>query len=173
MTIFQNNCHLFSVFPGPYLGFFVCGGKLGFREISDQYSYKKQPSKIRHYVRKKTFSFPGGGNCPLRPPAMYGPAFIKSFYVIANIFLEANKVQAFKFLNQQFVSLKGVGGLTNCPQTSVKFSHFAGSKPQIFVQFSIHHCQNYQITDSKAFFPAVLLDFYLCFINIFYLIRTQ
>ena len=53
---------------GPYLGFFVCGGKLGFREISDQYSYKKQPSKIRHYVRKKTFSFPGGGNCPLRPP---------------------------------------------------------------------------------------------------------
>ena len=60
--------------PGPYLGFFVCGGKLGFREISDQYSYKKQPSKIRHYVRKKTFSFPGGGNCPLRPPAMYGPA---------------------------------------------------------------------------------------------------
>ena len=58
---------------GPYLGFFVCGGKLGFREISDQYSYKKQPSKIRHYVRKKTFSFPGGGNCPLRPPAMYGP----------------------------------------------------------------------------------------------------
>ena len=39
--------------PGPYLGFFVCGGKLGFREISDQYSYKKQPSKIRHYVRKK------------------------------------------------------------------------------------------------------------------------
>ena len=61
-------------FSGPYLGFFVCGGKLGFREISDQYSYKKQPSKIRHYVRKKTFSFPGGGNCPLRPPAMYGPA---------------------------------------------------------------------------------------------------
>ena len=60
---------------GPYLGFFVCGGKLGFREISDQYSYKKQPSKIRHYVRKKTFSFPGGGNCPLRPPAMYGPVF--------------------------------------------------------------------------------------------------
>ena len=59
--------------PWPYLGFFVCGGKLGFREISDQYSYKKQPSKIRHYVRKKTFSFPGGGNCPLRPPAMYGP----------------------------------------------------------------------------------------------------
>ena len=59
---------------GPYLGFFVCWGKLGFREISDQYSYKKQPSKIRHYVRKKTFSFPGGGNCPLRPPAMYGPA---------------------------------------------------------------------------------------------------
>ena len=64
---------LFIVKPGPYLGFFVCGGKLGFREISDQYSYKKQPSKIRHYVRKKTFSFPGGGNCPLRPPAMYGP----------------------------------------------------------------------------------------------------
>ena len=61
------------MFAGPYLGFFVCGGKLGFREISDQYSYKKQPSKIRHYVRKKTFSFPGGGNCPLRPPAMYGP----------------------------------------------------------------------------------------------------
>ena len=61
------------VHAGPYLGFFVCGGKLGFREISDQYSYKKQPSKIRHYVRKKTFSFPGGGNCPLRPPAMYGP----------------------------------------------------------------------------------------------------
>ena len=61
--------------PGPYLGFFVCGGKLGFREISDQYSYKKQPSKIRHYVRKKTFSFPGGGNCPLRPPAMYGPDY--------------------------------------------------------------------------------------------------
>ena len=60
-------------YTGPYLGFFVCGGKLGFREISDQYSYKKQPSKIRHYVRKKTFSFPGGGNCPLRPPAMYGP----------------------------------------------------------------------------------------------------
>ena len=60
---------------GPYLGFFVCGGKLGFREISDQYSYKKQPSKIRHYVRKKTFSFPGGGNCPLRPPAMYGPEY--------------------------------------------------------------------------------------------------
>ena len=63
----------FSESAGPYLGFFVCGGKLGFREISDQYSYKKQPSKIRHYVRKKTFSFPGGGNCPLRPPAMYGP----------------------------------------------------------------------------------------------------
>ena len=64
-----------SRLPGPYLGFFVCGGKLGFREISDQYSYKKQPSKIRHYVRKKTFSFPGGGNCPLRPPAMYGPGY--------------------------------------------------------------------------------------------------
>ena len=62
--------------PGPYLGFFVCGGKLGFREISDQYSYKKQPSKIRHYVRKKTFSFPGGGNCPLRPPAMYDPGHL-------------------------------------------------------------------------------------------------
>ena len=61
---------------GPYLGFFVCGGKLGFREISDQYSYKKQPSKIRHYVRKKTFSFPSGGNCPLRPPAMYGPEVV-------------------------------------------------------------------------------------------------
>ena len=66
-----------SPFAGPYLGFFVCGGKLGFREISDQYSYKKQPSKIRHYVRKKTFSFPGGGNCPLRPPAMYGPGLIE------------------------------------------------------------------------------------------------
>ena len=66
-------------FTGPYLGFFVCGGKLGFREISDQYSYKKQPSKIRHYVRKKTFSFPGGGNCPLRPPAMYGPGLRKHF----------------------------------------------------------------------------------------------
>ena len=64
---------------GPYLGFFVCGGKLGFREISDQYSYKKQPSKIRHYVRKKTFSFPGGGNCPLRPPAMYGPEISSQF----------------------------------------------------------------------------------------------
>ena len=64
------------IMSGPYLGFFVCGGKLGFREISDQYSYKKQPSKIRHYVRKKTFSFPGGGNCPLRPPAMYGPVCI-------------------------------------------------------------------------------------------------
>ena len=74
-----------AIRPGPYLGFFVCGGKLGFREISDQYSYKKQPSKIRHYVRKKTFSFPGGGNCPLRPPAMYGPAGIitscKDFYL--------------------------------------------------------------------------------------------
>ena len=66
---------------GPYLGFFVCGGKLGFREISDQYSYKKQPSKIRHYVRKKTFSFPGGGNCPLRPPAMYGPEYQIGKYV--------------------------------------------------------------------------------------------
>ena len=67
---------------GPYLGFFVCGGKLGFREISDQYSYKKQPSKIRHYVRKKTFSFPGGGNCPLRPPAMYGPVQWQGIYVV-------------------------------------------------------------------------------------------
>ena len=67
------------MYSGPYLGFFVCGGKLGFREISDQYSYKKQPSKIRHYVRKKTFSFPGGGNCPLRPPAMYGPGINKYF----------------------------------------------------------------------------------------------
>ena len=69
----QKRIHFTLWKPGPYLGFFVCGGKLGFREISDQYSYKKQPSKIRHYVRKKTFSFPGGGNCPLRPPAMYGP----------------------------------------------------------------------------------------------------
>ena len=69
--VIKSKIHL----PGPYLGFFVCGGKLGFREISDQYSYKKQPSKIRHYVRKKTFSFPGGGNCPLRPPAMYGPVY--------------------------------------------------------------------------------------------------
>ena len=69
-------------YTGPYLGFFVCGGKLGFREISDQYSYKKQPSKIRHYVRKKTFSFPGGGNCPLRPPAMYGPGII--YYTAAS-----------------------------------------------------------------------------------------
>ena len=69
---------------GPYLGFFVCGGKLGFREISDQYSYKKQPSKIRHYVRKKTFSFPGGGNCPLRPPAMYGPAILFHFLKVNN-----------------------------------------------------------------------------------------
>ena len=68
-------------FTGPYLGFFVCGGKLGFREISDQYSYKKQPSKIRHYVRKKTFSFPGGGNCPLRPPAMYGPASTQQHFM--------------------------------------------------------------------------------------------
>ena len=76
-TCFKPNLvYIFSMFPGPYLGFFVCGGKLGFREISDQYSYKKQPSKIRHYVRKKTFSFPGGGNCPLRPPAMYGPGFV-------------------------------------------------------------------------------------------------
>ena len=71
-------------FPGPYLGFFVCGGKLGFREISDQYSYKKQPSKIRHYVRKKTFSFPGGGNCPLRPPAMYGPGSIPTWARVVN-----------------------------------------------------------------------------------------
>ena len=71
----RTNENAYVYIPGPYLGFFVCGGKLGFREISDQYSYKKQPSKIRHYVRKKTFSFPGGGNCPLRPPAMYGPAF--------------------------------------------------------------------------------------------------
>ena len=67
---------------GPYLGFFVCGGKLGFREISDQYSYKKQPSKIRHYVRKKTFSFPGGGNCPLRPPAMYGPDVLSAVHIM-------------------------------------------------------------------------------------------
>ena len=71
-------------YPGPYLGFFVCGGKLGFREISDQYSYKKQPSKIRHYVRKKTFSFPGGGNCPLRPPAMYGPDTVEKNREIRN-----------------------------------------------------------------------------------------
>ena len=74
--IWQSGDFVHIGVSGPYLGFFVCGGKLGFREISDQYSYKKQPSKIRHYVRKKTFSFPGGGNCPLRPPAMYGPAFI-------------------------------------------------------------------------------------------------
>ena len=53
---------------GPYLGFFVCGGKLGFREISDQYSYKKQPSKIRHYVRKKHLVFLAGATAPFAPP---------------------------------------------------------------------------------------------------------
>ena len=82
---------------GPYLGFFVCGGKLGFREISDQYSYKKQPSKIRHYVRKKTFSFPGGGNCPLRPPAMYGPVLVNilSLYRISILFVDLPKYLSF------------------------------------------------------------------------------
>ena len=48
---------------------FVCGGKLytpsqGSRiQISDQHSYKKEPSKLKLYVRKNTFSFPGGGKC--------------------------------------------------------------------------------------------------------------
>ena len=85
--------YISNQFSGPYLGFFVCGGKLGFREISDQYSYKKQPSKIRHYVRKKTFSFPGGGNCPLRPPAMYGPGSTWSIYYLRNFlyFLQATR----------------------------------------------------------------------------------
>ena len=91
VTIFLTQQHF--VFSekraGPYLGFFVCGGKLGFREISDQYSYKKQPSKIRHYVRKKTFSFPGGGNCPLRPPAMYGPdvsfVFLRNHWILSTV----------------------------------------------------------------------------------------
>ena len=83
--LWKLNFEFLHFLPGPYLGFFVCGGKLGFREISDQYSYKKQPSKIRHYVRKKTFSFPGGGNCPLRPPAMYGPAYKPHFSYVENI----------------------------------------------------------------------------------------
>ena len=41
--------------------------------ISDQYSYKKKLSKLKHYVRKKLSSL-GGGSCPLCPLAMYGPA---------------------------------------------------------------------------------------------------
>ena len=57
-----------SYFAGPYLGFFVCGGKLGFREISDQYSFKKQPSKIRHYVRKKHLVFLTGATARSAPP---------------------------------------------------------------------------------------------------------
>ena len=43
-------------------------GKLGFREISGQYSYKKQPSKIRHYVRKKHLVFLAGATAPFAPP---------------------------------------------------------------------------------------------------------
>ena len=62
---FKTKCYQIS---GPYLGFFVCGDKLGFREISDQYSYKKQPSKIRHYVRKKHLVFLAGATAPFAPP---------------------------------------------------------------------------------------------------------
>ena len=52
--------------PGSYLGFFVYGGKLGFRKISDQYSYKKQPSKIRHY--RGVARGGGGPGGPVTPP---------------------------------------------------------------------------------------------------------
>ena len=37
-------------------------------QISDQFSYKKEPSKVKQYVKRRTFSFPGGGNCPCAPP---------------------------------------------------------------------------------------------------------
>ena len=42
--------------------------------LSYQYSYKKQPSKLNHCV-KKTFSFPDGGNCP-PAPTMYSPTVV-------------------------------------------------------------------------------------------------
>ena len=37
-------------------------------QISDQYSYKKYPSKIKHYVRKNNTQFSWRGNYPLCPP---------------------------------------------------------------------------------------------------------
>ena len=68
-------------FSGPYLGFFVCGGKLRLRGQTPQtftgISRIQTGFLVEHYVRKKN-SFPGGGNCPLCPPAMYGPGFSKA-----------------------------------------------------------------------------------------------
>ena len=37
--------------------FFVCGGKLRTPSQGSQYCYKKQPSKLKHYVRKKNIQF--------------------------------------------------------------------------------------------------------------------
>ena len=108
--------------PGPYLGFFVCGGKLGFREISDQYSYKKQPSKIRHYVRKKTFSFPGGGNCPLRPPRYVRPCLLAPINIIMSCFL-ANIILTIIVNINVIISFRYHRNQLQCISTSKLDSH--------------------------------------------------
>jgi len=54
---------------GPYLGFFVCGGKLRFRT---NISTRNSPTKSNTMLEKE-ISFLGRGNCPPCPPAMYGP----------------------------------------------------------------------------------------------------
>ena len=65
--------------PGPYLGFFVFGGKLRLRGQTPQtftgISRIQTGFLVKHYVKKK-ISFPGGGNCPPCPPAMYVPAVL-------------------------------------------------------------------------------------------------
>ena len=58
---------------GPYLGFFVCGGKLRFRT---NISTRNSPTKSNTMLEKKLVSL-AGATAPLMPPppfpAMYGP----------------------------------------------------------------------------------------------------
>ena len=61
------------MYPGPYLGFFVCGGKLRFRT---NISTRNSPTKSNTMLEKKKFSW--RGQLPPLPPAMYGPGMYAS-----------------------------------------------------------------------------------------------
>ena len=64
---------------GPYLGFFCLRGQTA--QTITGISRIQSGFLVKHYVRKKNISFPGGGNCPPCPPPP-PPRYVRPWIMI-------------------------------------------------------------------------------------------
>ena len=88
-----------TVCPGPYLGFFVCGGKLRLRGQTPQtFTGISRIQTGSNTMLEKKISFPGGGNCPPPcPPAMYGPEIVGQEEMISRFIFGWRRVDTCRY----------------------------------------------------------------------------